>query len=254
MLESIKIICSETLEIYSLATLGGKLFIPFFLCLVWLLFTDSPEDDKARRYLVYPSLVLMFIIFNPVFIHILYKFIAVPERIVRMYWPLPMDIVFVYCLIRLFSAVKKSWKKALLLCFAMALLLVNAGGSTTGQSYGKASNPEKMPLGTKEVCDTLFVLNDYTPAKIISTDDLFFWTRVYSPYVLHPCARYIHWLENEQGQLELDSVAQYATEYDCDFIVLNSSQSTVGSLEDCGFEIAASIPGQDCFYVIYKAG
>ena len=36
MLESLKIIVEETLEIYMLATLDGRLFIPFFLCLIFI--------------------------------------------------------------------------------------------------------------------------------------------------------------------------------------------------------------------------
>ena len=145
MLDSLKIILKETLEIYELATLGGSLFIPFFLCLVYLLFSPTKEDDRARTYLVYPSLVLMLFLFNPVLIHFLYKYIEIPERIARIYWPLPMDMIFVYCLIRLFSTLRQGWKKALLRAVVLSIAFIG------NIFYGRKCDYETV-FGVIDVC------------------------------------------------------------------------------------------------------
>jgi len=251
MLESLKIIVDETLEIYALATLNGKLFIPFFICLVYILLSPSKEDDRAKKYLVYPSLILMFILFNPIFIHLLYKFIAVPERIVRMYWPLPMDLIFVYCVIRFFGALGEKWKKAVLIFMAAVLLLINMGGSYNEQSYSLADNVEKMPKGTKEVCDALHMLNDYQDPYVIMPSDLFFWIREYNPHIRIPYIRQTYWETILNGKMDLDLVGQTAVEGGCRFVVLNSSHDTEGDITDYGFELATTIEGQDCEYYIY---
>ena len=63
MMNVLKNIVSETLDIYSLATLDGKLFIPFFIGCIYLLLSRKEEHDRARIYLVYPSLIILLIVY-----------------------------------------------------------------------------------------------------------------------------------------------------------------------------------------------
>ena len=84
MIESLKIIFEETLSVYKLGTLDGRLFIPFIICCLYILLSSSKEDDRARKYFVYPSLILCLFIFNPVFIHYMIKFMEDPERVVKI--------------------------------------------------------------------------------------------------------------------------------------------------------------------------
>lgn len=252
MLNSLRIIVEETLEIYMLATLDGRLFIPFFICLVYVLVSGRKEDDRARRYLVYPAFVLLFFLFNPVFIHYIYKYIEVPERIVRMYWPLPMDMLFVYCVIRLLSGCDKRWKKAVVLGAAALMLFINAGGSKAGLSYGPAENPQKLPKGAKEVSDTLYVLNNGEDPYVIIPYDLFFWIREYHPYIRMPYARDIIRMKQDGDIVDLDKIGTLALEGSCEFVVLNSSETAEGDITDYGFTQAATVEAQDFQYIIYQ--
>lgn len=252
MLESLKIIVGETFEIYMLATLDGRLFIPFFICLVYLLVTAKEKHSMARRYMVYPALVLLFFLFNPVFIHFLYKFIEVPERIVRMYWPLPMDFLFIYCVVELLCTLDKSWKKAVLLAAMVLMLFINAGGSKAGLSFGPAENPQKLPKGAKEVSDALLALNDYETPSVMIPSELFFWTREYHPYIQIPYVREQYKLEQKGGPLDLKWMGETAIEGGIDFIVLSTAQSFEGSLEEQGFEEILRVEGRDCQYLFYE--
>lgn len=252
MLESLRIIIDETMEIYMLATLDGRLFIPFFIALIYIFALDKNEDSRAKRYLVYPSLVLLFFLFNPVFIHYVYKYIGVPERVVRMYWPLPMDMLFVYCLIRIVSGCARVWKKAIVLLAAVLLLYINAGTSMAGQSYGPAVNPQKLPQGTKEVSDVLYSLNGGEDPYVILPSDLFFWIREYNPYIRMPYVRELYSMEQKDPVMDLDAVAEMALEGSCDFIVLSSSQQSKGDLTEYGFSEAIRINARDFQYIIYQ--
>ena len=128
MLESLKIIFEESLSVYRLGTLDGRLFIPFVLCCAYLLLSPAEEDERARYYFVYPSLILCVFIFNPVFIHYMVKYMGDPERVVRVFWPLPIGGVIVYCVIRAFFAVKKRWKRVCVLLAAVCTLLLVTEG------------------------------------------------------------------------------------------------------------------------------
>lgn len=252
MLESLRIIIDETLEIYMLATLDGRLFIPFFIALIYIFATGKKEDDLARRYLVYPALVLLFFLFNPVFIHYIYKFIEVPERIVRMYWPLPMDMLFVYCIIRLLSGCTTWFKKAIVILATALLLFINAGGSMAGHSYGVAENTYKLPKGTKEVSDMLYTLNEGEPLRAIVPADLFFWVREYHPHIQLPYMREVYRAQQKDPVADLNAIARMAREGNCEFIVLNSSQKSIGDLAKYGFSEAMRIEAQDFQYIIYQ--
>lgn len=254
MLESLRIIVEETMEIYMLATLDGRLFIPFFLCLIYIFASGKKEDDVARRYLVYPALVLLFFLFNPVFIHFVYKYIGVPERIVRTYWPLPMDMLFIYCLIRIVSGCQAKWKKAVVLCAAALMLFINSGANIAGQSYSVAENPQKLPKGTKEVSDALSVLNDYEDPYVILPSDLFFWIREYNPYIRMPYVREVYRMEQKDPVVDLDALAEMAVEGNCEFIVVSTAQQSSGDLTEHGFEEAARIEAKDFQYIIYRLG
>lgn len=252
MLESLRIIVEETLEVYMLATLDGRLFIPFFICLIYLFVSGKKEDDRARRYLVYPALVLLFFLFNPVFIHYVFKYIEVPERMVRIYWPLPMDMLFIYCVIRLLSDCNKYWKKGVVLVAAAVLLFINAGGSKAGLSYGPAENPLKLPKGAKEVCDILYTLDDSGAPRAIVPYDLFFWTREYNPYIRLPYAREIIRMKEKGEITDLDKIGNFALEGDCEFVVVNSAEPSEGDITDYGFTEVASISARDFNYIIYQ--
>ena len=251
MRDILKNIVSETLEIYSLATLGGVLFIPFFICVIYLILDRSAEHDRARVYLVYPALVIMLIIFNPVIIHLLYKYIGVEERIVRLYWPLPMDAVMVYCFVRVMTLLDKRWKKLFLSAAAVFLLLLGTGFTHSGQSYGAAENAQKMPVGTKEVCTVIYESNMHEPCDVIMQPELFFWVRQYRSSIRVPYIREIKKWYNDDGALDLDIVGETGSENGCKFVVLNTGEAFSGELEKYGYSVFETVPAGDDMYIIY---
>ncbi|MGI5976344.1 MAG: hypothetical protein ACOX68_01415 [Candidatus Limivicinus sp.] len=251
MLNSLKIILDETLNIYNLATLNGKLFIPFFICCIYLLLSNREEDRRARNYLVYPSLVLFFFLFNPVLIHYMCKYIAVDERIVRIYWPLPMEIVMAYCLVSFFTRIKKNWKRAVLLISAAFILLLGTGGAHAGVSYEMAGNLYKMPKGTKEVADNIYELSLHEDCDVIMPLDIFFWIREYKSSIHFPYIRLTSAAYKIYGLEDLDMLGQLGRDGGCRFIVVNTSEPSKGSLEDYSYIKIREIDGQDTIYEIY---
>jgi len=171
---------------------------------------------------------------------------------VRMFWPLPMDMIVIYCLIRLLSGLNRTWKKAALIACTAFLFFLNANGSRPSESYGRALNIEKMPIGSKEVCDSLFILNDFQLVDAIIPTDLFFWSREYNPAIRIPYARDMDEMVTENGELDIDLVGKAAIEGNCGFVVLNASEPSVGDITDYGFEYVKSVNGRDCQYLIYK--
>ena len=254
MFEILKNIVAETLNIYSLATLDGKLFIPFFICCVYLLLSRNDAHSRAKEYLVYPALIIMLIIFNPVIIHLLYKYIEVEERIVRLYWPLPMYAVIVYCFVHALSRLDGLRKKIILCVSAVFLLLLMTNFNHSGQSYTPARNPQKMPVGTKEVCDAIYEYNLHEPCDVMMEADLFFWVRSYRSAIRVPYIRDIkHWYNND-GALDLDTVGKTGAENGCKYVVLNTGSPYAGDVEKYGYSELITVPAEDSAYIIYILG
>ncbi len=251
MIESLKIIFEETLSVYKLGTLDGRLFIPFIICCLYILLSPSKEDDRARKYFVYPSLILCLFIFNPVFIHYMIKFMEDPERVVRVFWPLPIGGVFIYCIIRAYYDIKTRWKKCVLLVGFVLVLLFITEGSHAGISFVKADNAEKLIYGAKEVSDTIYTLNEGQEARVLVPNHLFFWMREYNAAIILPYQHKTDFMYDDNDELDLDVTAQKALEADCKYIVISTAGARHGALEDYGYELVSSVAGTDCEYQIY---
>lgn len=253
MLDSLNIIIDETLQVYKLATLDGRLFILFAVCCVYLLLSPAKEDDRARRYLVYPSLILCVFIFNPVFIHYMIKAAQDPERVARVFWPLPMGGVFAYCVVRAVGALKKGWRRIAAVAAAAFILLLVSEGGHAGVSYTLAGNPEKLITGAKEISDTIYALNEGQEATVLVPRHLFFWIREYNAAIMLPyTAEADKFMYNENGELDLDATGEKALEGECEYVVISSSAPAVGALEDYGYALASEVAGDNCTYYIYR--
>lgn len=252
MLQSLKIIIDETMMVYRLGTLDGRLFIPFVICCVYLLLSPAEEDARARHYFVYPSLILCLFIFNPVLIHYLIKIMLDPERVVRMFWPLPIGGVIVYCVIRALYALRERWKKAVVILATVGTLLLVSDGNVAGISFQRAANAEKLIPGAKEVCDALYNLTGEREARVLMPKNLFFWTRQYNAFIQLPYQHNTNFMYTEDGTLDLDTTGQKAREENCEFVVFSSSSPSIGALEDYGYIHASSAPGDNCTYYIYR--
>ena len=251
MLESLKIIFEESLSVYRLGTLDGRLFIPFVLCCAYLLLSPAEEDERARYYFVYPSLILCVFIFNPVFIHYMVKYMGDPERVVRVFWPLPIGGVIVYCVIRAFFAVKKRWKRVCVLLAAVCTLLLVTEGSHAGISFVPASNPQKLVTGAKELCDKLYVLSDGEETRVLVPKHLFFWIREYNAAIITPYSHKAEFMYGEDGMLDFDETGRKAREAQCDYVVIPAAAPPEGALDEYGYTLLTETPGDDCVYYIF---
>lgn len=252
MLESLKIILDETLSVYRLGTLDGRLFIPFVICCVYLLLSPAKEDDRARQYFVYPSLILCIFIFNPVFIHYMIKIMGDPERVVRIFWPLPIGGVFVYCIIRAFYALKARWKRVVLLLAAVGMLLLVSDFNVAGISFKRAENPEKLITGAKEISDTIYAYSGEREVRVLVPKNLFFWMREYNAFLLTPYQHEAEFMYDDDGALDLDTTGQKARAAECEYVVVSGTAASTGTLEDYGYSLIADISGDDCTYYLYR--
>lgn len=252
MLDSLKIIFDEALSVYKLGTLDGRLFIPFVICCIYLLLSPAEEDARARHYFVYPSLVLMLFIFNPVFIHYMIKFMGDPERVVRIFWPLPMGAVMVYCVLRGLRAVNSRARRGILILAAALTLLLVTEGNHAGISFTPAENPQKLIKGSKELSDTIYTLSEGQEARVLFPNHMYFWIREYNAAILTPFENHADFMYDDDGNLDLDAAGENAREAGCDYVVISTAAPAHGALEDYGYQYAASVTGDNCEYIIYS--
>ena len=163
-----------------------------------------------------------------------------------------MDAVIVYCFVDALTSLKKIWKKLVLSVAAVFLLLLVSGFNLSGQSYTPAYNAQKMPLGTKEVCETIYYSNNCEPCDVMMSSDLFFWVRSYCSSIRVPFIRDLQLWYDENGALDLDTVGKTGAENNCKYVVLSAGEQVTGNLEKYGYSEFTAIPAGDSLYIIYE--
>ncbi len=178
------------------------------------------------------------------------KYMGDPERVVRVFWPLPIGGVIVYCVIRAFFAVKKRWKRVCVLLAAVCTLLLVTEGSHAG-IFVPASNPQKLVTGAKELCDKLYVLSDGEETRVLVPKHLFFWIREYNAAIITPYSHKAEFMYGEDGMLDFDETGRKAREAQCDYVVIPAAAPPEGALDEYGYTLLTETPGDDCVYYIF---
>ncbi len=236
--ESLRIILSETMEIYNRSTWSGRLFLPFALIALLLLIAERREDRRVRLWIVLPSALLLLVLLNPVLMHYVYKS-QMFERTIRFYWALPFSLLLVYGFVELQALLRPLWKKAAVLLSALMLLFCMCSARPTQSQYiDRSENVMKVPQVTVEFSE---VFHRYGGAEPTAALPVYIskYMRIYDASIRMP---YGYWstdaFHNEMASdtPDLDLIGgQYAPATGCDFVVLQDGTAYVGSLESWGY-------------------
>lgn len=124
----------------------GSVLILYAASVVLLLVLAGKEE--GTKVLLWTALPVVLIVFNPVAGLLLERFAILPERLVRLYWLLPVGLTVAYSFSLLSARFATRYPKApvlfapLLLC---AILLLTGIPVQSEETFQKAENPYKLP-------------------------------------------------------------------------------------------------------------
>lgn len=138
--------------------------ILFALSIMYIYLTE--ENKKIKSLFVWYALIVLAIIWNPVFIHIFENFINFAS-LYRLYYMLPMYPSICYMFTKIVKKYSKTWQK--LLCLVVICIPIVVFGRNVYQEFElqEFNNWYKLPDETIYVANTIFDDTKYQIKKAI---------------------------------------------------------------------------------------
>ncbi len=121
---------------------GGYYLLLWALAALFLLVRGTKAE---RRYFVYPALMLLLTVFNPVFPVLINHFFDINKEYYRFFWIAPVIVTVAYTAVR--SVFEKTENRAGRIILSIGILLVLAGAGTFAYAdgYTVQENTYKVP-------------------------------------------------------------------------------------------------------------
>lgn len=249
-------------EIWRLFVGDGRVVVIAFI--VMLLFLLWPGNKRLKQFLLYPSLVVLIFINNPLSIYyIVDRNLMAYNRYVRLYWLLPISFVLAFLCVTLVTKAKK-WRRIAVALICSGIIIYTGSYMFTEKSYTKMTNLYKIPDDVIEICD--FIEED-----IVFNNQKIEDTRIVVP---PSYSSYIHQYNGnlktlygrnsdstsyyfvalnimqlmEAPELDVKAICEGAHESNCDYIVVDANKPKKGKFIKYDYE--KLIETED--YVIYK--
>ena len=110
------------------------------LILIWM-----KADKKFRGIFIYPALLLLITVYNPLMPVVINKFFDVNQEYYRLLWISPVIMAVSFALVLMVADDKRSAAAKAAYFSAAVLLLIGAGSFVYSDGYVRAGNIYKMP-------------------------------------------------------------------------------------------------------------
>lgn len=195
----------------------GHYEILFLISLLYIFITE--KNKKNKQMLFWYSVIILFIILNPLFANGIRFFFSIGAVYTRLYLLIPIHIVIAYAMLRVLEDVKQVSGKVVLSAGFLLLLLLS--GTTYYQEglFSRADNFMKIPNEVIGVCNIL--QDDGDMVKVIAPADLLPYIRQYDADILLCYGRNGNSIGNSAERKRMDDLyAQFENpEIDVEYIV-----------------------------------
>lgn len=231
---------------------GNSFLIPLFLAaLVFLWFVE--RDRRVRTVLLYLSVALVAVFFCPLYAWLGQK---IDEEIYyRVFWTLPIGLLFCYGSVRLLIRLKKTTSRGIVGVLIILAVCMNGKYVYENTYHVPASNAYHIPQNVMNVADAVR-MEKYKPIAVFPAELLPF-LRQYTGDIFTPYGRNIlekQWnFSNdlydamEAEIYDAEEIAIQARKEHCAFVILSSAKQMHGSMEEQNYFLKDFVDG----YYIY---
>lgn len=248
--------------IYELYRDGGTEIAFYFIIMIILLMIS--KNERFRSYILYPVLVELIFIFNPVSILVFVNTGLLAEnRYVRLFWLVQVAVIVAGAGCECIQRADKKSKKAgtVMALLLVGILILTGNYMFTEDNFQTASNVYKLPEGVIEVTDAIREDcesdgRSLSDVKIAVPATLSPYIRQYDGAVKMLYGRNIE--SNlasstvqrlmQEEELNIQGITLYAKEGLCDYIVLQEEKPQTEDPEEYGYELVDCVKG----YLIYR--
>ena len=249
-------------DIWLLFVGDGRIVVTTLIVMLLLLL--MPGNKRLKQFLIYPSIVVLIFINNPLSIYfIIDNKLMEYTRYVRLYWLVPISFILAYLCVKMVEKTK-NWKRIILAFICSGVIIYTGNYMFTEESYTKIMNPYKLPDDIIEMCD--FIEEDVRFSDKKMEETRIVVSSLYSSYIhqYNGKVKLLYGRYNDSYQrydiaqkmmilmeapeLDVKSICACAYESDCDYIVIDANKPCKGKFIKYGYE--KLIETED--YIIYK--
>lgn len=247
---------AAALEDLVLYNSNSLLLLLFLAALIFLWFVE--RDRRVRTVLLYLSVALIVVFLCPVYAWIGQR---IDEEIYyRVFWTLPIGLIFCYGSIRLLIRMKKTMSRLLVGLLLILAICMNGKLVYKTTPYIKATNAYHVPQIVIDVADAVR-MEKYKPIAVLPSELLPF-LRQYTGDIFTPYGRNIvveRW--NFTSELydameaevyDAQKIAAEARKEHCAFVVLSAFKQMDGSMEEQNYFLKECVNGIYNVYMDYN--
>ena len=138
---------------------GNRGYLLFAIVAYIYLFFATKE---SRRKIVYPSVLLAFLVLNP----ILYKYVYSKIIYWRLMWLLPNTLAIAYATVLFVRKRKHIAVKVIAFVLVLAAVVWKGTNVYTHSGMAKASNQQKVDARVQQVCDEMLAVDETPKFKL----------------------------------------------------------------------------------------
>lgn len=162
--ENIEIIKNTFLEFIG----SGMYILLFFIALLYIFLKEDSKKNKA--FLLYGSIIILFITLNPIFNKIVGK-IFTNSVYWRVYWLLPLGVTIAYAGVKFINTEKQKYKQVIATMGVILIVIVSGKLIYNKENYFKLGNLYKLP--DEDVLVTQLIgADDEENKKVIAPESL----------------------------------------------------------------------------------
>ena len=232
---------------------GNRWYLLFAVVAYIYLFFATKE---SRRKIVYPSVLLAFLVLNP----ILYQYVYSKIIYWRLMWLLPNTLAIAYATVLFVRKRKHIAVKVIAFVLVLAAVVWKGTNVYTHSGMAKASNQQKVDARVQQVCDEMLAV-DETP-KCIAALNLSYEIRQYCGDIELMYGRNVEGYINVIDDLSLrianemrsenpnyDYIFAQAMAKNYDFVVLEDYKTVPEDLlNQYGYQIYKNVAGYNLYY------
>lgn len=254
--DTVKEAMAVALEDLLLYNKDSVLVLLFLVALVFLWLVE--RDRRIRTILLYLSIALFAVFLCPVYAWIGQK---IDEEIYyRVFWTLPIGLLFCYGSVQLLIRMKKTISRVLVGILLLLVICMNGKMVYKTTHYIKATNAYHVPQIVIDVAEAIR-MEKYKPIAVLPSELLPF-LRQYTGDVFTPYGRNIvveRWNFNselydamEAEVYDAEEIAVQARKEHCAFVVLSAFKQMNGSMEEQNYFLKDCVNGIYNVYMDYN--
>ncbi len=242
----------ESLVIFKLYT--GLKFLVLLFAVAWAYLLLTEKDKRIRLMFVYAPLLILLLFLCPISRK---AFVAVGldgETYYRVLWTIPMGVVTVYAMCKLFGKHKKI---GLLVTAAMIML---CGSYVYNSPYiSEAENLYHIPDTVIDICELIEPEHEDAHVMVVVPEELVYYVRQYNAKIKMPYGREmiasqwdyyhpVHEAMEETEVLVLEDLLEATRKEYCQYIVISPTKQVKEDPKELGLICLGEIDG----YRVYK--